>query len=139
MARVKGKGNRSTEERVAAVLRETGVDGWVRHSADLPGRPDFHFPDLGIAVFVDGCFWHGCPKCDRNLPRTRTEFWRSKIAATRRRDRRVTAELRREGTRVMRVWEHQLRDGSWLSALRRLLSHAGYDWRAALRQAQERQ
>src|ERR1051325_5071158 len=90
MSRVRGKGNRSTELCVAACLVRAGVRGWKRHPADVPGRPDFFFPTRKIAIFVDGCFWHGCPKCRRNVPYSRRAFWLNKIASNRRRDREVT-------------------------------------------------
>jgi DNA mismatch endonuclease, patch repair protein len=125
MSKVKGRGNRSTEEVVARFLTDNGIEGWVRNCKDLIGSPDFFFKDLKLAVFVDGCFWHGCAKCDRSLPRTRTEFWESKIDGNRRRDQRTTRELRRSGIHVMRIWEHTIRDGSWVSSLRRMLTRLG--------------
>lgn len=133
MSKVKGRGNQSTEQVVARTLAELGIGGWVHHPKGVLGRPDFWFEDLSLALFVDGCFWHGCPICDRNVPRTRTEFWRSKIDSNRRRDRRVTRGLRRQGLHVTRVWEHQLRDRSWVPALRRMLTRLGYDWRTPRR------
>lgn len=137
MAKVKAKGNKSTEATVARCLLEQGIDGWTSHPSDVVGRPDFYFPALGLVIFVDGCFWHGCRTCNRNVPRTRTEFWRTKIATNRRRDARVTRQLRSDGMHVVRIWEHQIRSGSWVTPLRRMLSRVGYDWRAALLGAME--
>jgi DNA mismatch endonuclease (patch repair protein) len=74
----------------------------------LPGRPDFAFPARRLAVFVDGCFWHGCPR-HGTLPKGNARFWREKIARNRERDREVNLELRRRGWRVIRIWEHELR------------------------------
>lgn len=123
MARVKGRGNASTEGPVADWLRSHEIKGWVSHPKDVAGKPDFYFPELRLAVFVDGCFWHGCPTCDRNVPRTRTEFWRNKIAANRSRDRRVTRELRGTGEHVLRLWEHELKSTSrWSRRLRRMVT-----------------
>ena len=107
MGRIRGKGNRTTEGRLAALLRAEGIIGWRRHRP-LPGRPDFAFPKLRVAIFVDGCFWHGCPR-HGTLPRTNARFWREKIARNRERDREVNRELRHRGWRVVRIWEHELR------------------------------
>src|SRR5690242_2121977 len=68
MARVKGRGNRSTEVRIAAALAGAAIRGWRRHPQHVLGRPDFWFPAERVVVFVDGCFWHGCPTCARRLP-----------------------------------------------------------------------
>ena len=123
MARVRGKGNASTEGVVADWLRSHEIEGWVSHPTGVRGRPDFYFPELRLAVFVDGCFWHGCPTCDRNVPRTRTEFWRKKIEATRSRDRRVTRKLRGAGEHVLRLWEHELQDKRrWNRRLRQMIT-----------------
>ena len=70
-------------------------------------KPDFVFRKLKLAVFVDGCFWHGCPR-HFNKPRNSAAFWRKKIAANRARDRLVNRTLRRMGWRVLRIWEHEL-------------------------------
>jgi len=132
MSKVKARGNRSTERAVFGVLIEHGIDGWTQHCKDIVGRPDFFFERLPLALFVDGCFWHGCPVCDRNIPRNRVGFWRKKIEENRRRDRKVTRELRQAGVHVVRIWEHQIRDGSWVPPFRRILSRLGYNWRLAL-------
>jgi DNA mismatch endonuclease (patch repair protein) len=70
-------------------------------------RPDFVFTRLKLAVFVDGCFWHGCP-LHATQPKQNAEFWRLKIAANQARDRLVTRTLRARGWRVLRLWEHAL-------------------------------
>jgi DNA mismatch endonuclease, patch repair protein len=73
----------------------------------LTGRPDFVFPKLKLAVFVDGCFWHGCPK-HGTRPKANAGFWLAKITGNKARDRRVNRLLRAEGWRVLRIWEHEL-------------------------------
>jgi len=123
MSKVRSKGNRSTELAVEAAFRAGGVRGWRKHPKNIPGRPDFYFPKQKLAVFVDGCFWHACPRCARRAPVSRAEFWSAKIDSNRRRDIRVCRLLVRRGFRTMRVWEHQLRESSWLRRLMgRLLS-----------------
>ena len=116
MAKVRSKGNRSTEGMVQRALRRERVRGWTKHPRNIEGHPDFYFPKLRVAVFVDGCFWHGCPRCGR-LPRSRVAFWRAKIDANRRRDREIRRHLRSTGVRVVRVWEHQLKTNAWLRSL----------------------
>ena len=74
----------------------------------LFGRPDFVFPAARLAVFVDGCFWHGCPK-HYTKPANNRAFWRRKLEANRARDRRVNRELKRLGWRILRIWGHDLR------------------------------
>lgn len=109
MSRIRGTGNLTTEERLASILRQKAVKGWRRH-LPLVGRPDFAWPRLKVAVFVDGCFWHGHKECRRNISaRTNREFWDAKIGGNRRRDRRVTSQLRQRGWTVIRIWECRLR------------------------------
>lgn len=116
MSAIRARGNRTTEWRLRALLA-AGVRGWCLHPPDIEGHPDFVFPALHIAVFVDGCFWHGCPSCFR-LPRSRRSFWKQKIERNRARDRRVRARLRRQGWSVLSVWEHHLVEPS--AVLRRI-------------------
>ena len=103
VARIRGRGNRTTEVRLAAIFRAHGITGW-RRQYPLPGRPDFAFPARRLAVFVDGCFWHGCPRHGTS-PKGNARFWREKIARNRERDREVNRELRRRGWRVLRIWD----------------------------------
>lgn len=77
------------------------------------------FPKLKTAVFVDGCFWHGCPK-HATQPKTNAAFWRKKIATNKARDRRVNRALRRCSWRVVRVWEHELTTRNEPRLVRRL-------------------
>ena len=116
MAKVRSEGNQSTEMKVLSVFEANELTGWVRHPREIIGRPDFFFPQQRIALFVDGCFWHGCPKCGR-IPKTRSDYWLAKIESNRRRDRSVTQELLSGGYAVMRVWEHELREQTWFDRL----------------------
>jgi len=108
MSRIQGKGNEGTEGRLARLMRAEGIRGWRRH-LPIPGRPDFSFRRQKVAVFVDGCFWHGCPRCFR-LPKQNRAFWKAKIEGNRKRDRSVNGRLRRLGWKVLRIWECQLKD-----------------------------
>ncbi len=76
-------------------------------NSQLTVRPDFVFPRLKLAVFVDGCFWHACPRHYR-MPAGNRAFWRAKLARNQARDRLVTRTLRKAGWRVLRIWEHDL-------------------------------
>jgi DNA mismatch endonuclease (patch repair protein) len=68
MSKICGSGNRGTELRLIEIFKARGITGW-RRKYKLPGKPDFVFPKARVAVFVDGCFWHGCPKHCR-MPRS---------------------------------------------------------------------
>jgi len=129
MARIRARGNESTELAFMRLLRRHSITGWRRHaSIALPKqitskgrskstkvRPDFVFPKAKVAIFLDGCFWHGCP-VHGTSPTSNTTFWATKLAANRQRDRRVNRLLRIKRWSVIRVWEHQLVDA------RRLIS-----------------
>lgn len=129
MAKVRSRGNCTTEVRLAQAFRQAGVSGWRRHrqvrlraapkkTTAAPKKsskrssgcvcPDFVFTRTKVAVFVDGCFWHACPNHGR-LPKSRREFWKKKLAANTARDRYVTQQLRSQGWSVVRLWEHTLR------------------------------
>jgi DNA mismatch endonuclease (patch repair protein) len=82
-------------------------------------RPDFSFPKLKLAVFVDGCFWHGCKMCYRQ-PKSRKGFWGAKVLRNLERDRFQSRHLKRIGWRVLRIWEHELAKKNHVRLLRRL-------------------
>jgi DNA mismatch endonuclease (patch repair protein) len=119
MSRIRGSGNKGTELALAKLFRKHGITGW-RRNQPLFGKPDFTFRRQHIAVFVDGCFWHGCPR-HFNMPVNNRTFWEKKLAANKERDRLVTQTLRKQRWRVIRVWEHDLAvNGSLTSKLTRL-------------------
>ena len=119
MAKVRGQGNRSTEVKVEVALVAAGIGGWEKHPP-LPGKPDFHFPDQRLLVFVDGCQWHACPRHTR-YPQANADYWRAKIDRNRRRDNRTRRRLRAQGYHVMRIWEHDLKSQTWLKRLAGML------------------
>ena len=106
MARIRGRGNNDTEVVMVKLLRLHKLNGWRRHVAP-PGEPDFAFHAQRLALFVDGSFWHGCAKHCR-MPSSNRDYWLTKIARNKTRDRLVTTVLRKRGWRVIRVWEHEL-------------------------------
>ena len=123
MATVRSSGNRSTEQNFVKVLARMGAHGW-RRKYPLYGRPDFVFPKLRVAVFVDGCFWHGCKEHHRR-PSSNRDYWNRKIARNQTRDRQTTKLLRARGWVVLRVWEHELRKENQNALMRRLTRHLG--------------
>lgn len=118
MSRIRGKGNKATEVAMMKLLRRHHICGWRRHPA-MFGKPDFVFRKSRVAIFVDGCFWHGCPShC--NMPRNNSTFWKCKLETNKRRDRTVTRLLRSTGWRVLRIWEHDLTPARQARLLRRI-------------------
>lgn len=105
MSRIRGT-NTKPERLLRSALHAKGLR-YTLHRRDLPGCPDIVFTRRKVAVFVDGCFWHGCPKHSVK-PKTNRRFWLEKISANRKRDKKVTKQLRILGWKVVRVWEHDL-------------------------------
>ena len=105
MGRVKSRGTRP-ELALRAELERIGVFGWTANDALMPYTPDLWFPHALVAVFVDGCFWHSCPR-HGSLPKTRTEEWRVKLARTAERDSYRMAWYAVNGCSYVQVWEHQ--------------------------------
>jgi len=118
MSLIRSRGNRETELRLIALMREHRITGW-RRNARIFGKPDFVFPAAKLAVFVDGCFWHGCPQ-HASMPKNNSAFWAKKLASNKVRDRLVTRTLRKTGWRVLRIWEHDLRAKNQPNCLKRL-------------------
>lgn len=110
MSRIRSQGT-GPERAVARALRRIRCAGWRRHSRVLGTRPDFVWRRERVALFVDGCFWHGCPRCYK-APKSRRAFWKTKLAHNRRRDDLQSRWLRTCGWVALRLWECQLRRGS---------------------------
>ena len=108
MSRIRSVANKTTELTMVRLLRKASLSGWKRH-LPLAGRPDFAWPRERVAVFVDGCFWHGHTACGKNAtPKANASLWRQKIKRNRRRDRWVARSFRSEGWTVLRFWECSL-------------------------------
>jgi len=123
MSHIRGHGNKSTELGMMQLMRENHITGW-RRGSKLKGKPDFVFPRIRLAMFVDGCFWHGCPNhC--SAPKQNAEFWQKKFGSNRARDRLVTRLLRSRGWLVLRIWEHELAEKKRLRLVNRLLRCIG--------------
>ncbi|BBO80425.1 very short patch repair endonuclease [Desulfosarcina ovata subsp. sediminis] len=106
MSRIQGK-NTKPELILRKALWACGMR--YRLKSRLPGRPDLYFPGKKLAVFVDGCFWHGCPDhCQ--APKTNHSFWQKKLSNNKERDKEVNLLLKNEGWRVLRFWEHEVKN-----------------------------
>jgi len=106
MSRIRSRGNAATELRFIQLLKAAGITGW-RRNQKIFGKPDFVFKKLKLAVFVDGCFWHGCPK-HGTQPKGNRAFWKKKFARNIARDRLVNRTLRSVNWQVLRIWQHEL-------------------------------
>lgn len=107
MSKVRSKGNKSTELRLIEVFHEYGITGW-RRNYTVKGHPDFVFMERRIAVFVDGCFWHG-HDCRNTRPKENEDFWAAKRERNIMHDREVTAKFEQRGWTVVRIWECELK------------------------------
>jgi DNA mismatch endonuclease (patch repair protein) len=114
------RANRSTsriEIRFRRALWAAGARGY-RCNLKIPGRPDLAFPRIRVAVFVHGCFWHGCLTCQLPRPRANADFWQRKLERNAERDLEIGAGLTHAGWKVITVWEHELRADMNKAALR---------------------
>lgn len=109
MSRIRGR-DTGPERAMRALLSSAGVRGYRLNHRGTPGRPDVTFVGRKVAVFVHGCYWHGCPHCTPSMPRTHSAWWRRKIGANQMRDARKTTVLRKLGWSVTVVWECRLRE-----------------------------
>lgn len=107
MRKVRSKGNKSTELKLIEIFRENGVAGW-RRNYPVKGHPDFVFPKKKVAVFVDGCFWHG-HDCRNTCPQENEEYWAKKRKRNIKHDQEVTAIFESRNWTVVRIWECELK------------------------------
>lgn len=114
MRAVRSRGNKSTEVRLRMALTLNRISGWILHPKGFAGSPDFLFTKHRIAVFVDGCFWHGCLKCG-HIPRNNRAFWKEKIRKNKQRDRATNRSLKQQRVASFRIWEHSLKSPSEVS------------------------
>jgi DNA mismatch endonuclease (patch repair protein) len=121
MSKVRSKGNKSTELRLIEVFAEQNIKGW-RRNYPVKGHPDFVFPTKRIAVFVDGCFWHG-HDCRNTRPKQNEVFWSAKRERNIARDKAVTEDFEKRGWAVLRIWECELKKKNISELIARLGSH----------------
>lgn len=120
MKKVRSRNNKSTELKLIQVFRENSIKGW-RRGYPVKGHPDFVFLDKKIAVFVDGCFWHG-HDCRNTRPADHAEYWAKKRERNIRHDKEVTAMFGQRGWRVIRIWECELKKKNRELLLRKIES-----------------
>lgn len=105
MASIKGK-NTKPEIIIRKLLWAQGIRYRI-HNKKIIGTPDIAIKKKRTAVFLDGCFWHGCSKCYK-VPKTNRKFWKDKLEYNKQRRRKVRYELKKEGWKVLEFWEHQI-------------------------------
>jgi len=108
MRKVKSNRNKSTELKLIQFFKENRIKGW-RRNFKLYGKPDFVFPKQRLAIFVDGCFWHG-HDCRNTKPKDNSDYWETKINRNKKRDVQVTDTLMKKNWTVIRIWECELRN-----------------------------
>ena len=108
MSRIRPK-NPAPERTPRKLLRKAGFTGLRSNYVPAPGRPDLAFVKDRVAVFVHGCFWHGCPHHPEHRVKNNAAWWRRKIATNKARDARKASALRRQGWRVITIWECRLK------------------------------
>jgi DNA mismatch endonuclease (patch repair protein) len=106
MSKIRSKNNKSTELRLIEIFNEAIIKGW-RRNYPIKGKPDFVFLNEKIAIFVDGCFWHG-HNCRNVTPSDNKEFWDKKRIGNKERDESTTKRLETRGWTVIRIWECEL-------------------------------
>ena len=107
MKKVKSKNNKSTELKLIEIFKENHITGWKRNYP-VKGHPDFVFLDKRVAVFVDGCFWHG-HDCRNTRPSDNAEYWSKKRERNIRHDKDITSLFEQRGWTVLRIWECELK------------------------------
>jgi DNA mismatch endonuclease (patch repair protein) len=118
MRNIKSNGNKSTELALISVFREQGIKGW-RRGYPVKGHPDFVFMKEHIAIFVDGCFWHG-HDCRNTHPKDNEAFWVKKISNNAKRDEAVTQMFKNRGWMVIRIWECEFKKKNQSALIKKL-------------------
>lgn len=116
--------NTRPELTVRKALRANGLRGYRLHPKKVPGRPDICFIGKGVAIFVNGCFWHRCPHCRLPLPKTNREFWRKKFLRNIERDRLKEERLIGDGWTVLTFWECEIKRDT-KSILEKIMTYLG--------------
>ncbi len=110
MAKVKSSGNKTTEYSLIKIFKQEKITGWKRNY-QVKGKPDFVFLKRKIAVFADGCFWHG-HNCRNITPKQNHEYWNKKRIRNKKRDKEITKIFEKRGWIVLRFWECEIKAGN---------------------------
>lgn len=118
MKKVRSNNNKSTELKLIKLFNDNHITGWKRHY-NVKGHPDFVFHKQRVALFVDGCFWHG-HNCRNLTPKNNAEYWTKKITYNRKHDAEITAMFKKRGWTVIRIWECELKKSNIQTTLKRI-------------------
>lgn len=118
MKRVRSSGNKSTELKMIEIFNQMGLKGWKRHYP-VKGHPDFVFLKERVAVFVDGCFWHG-HDCRNTRPKQNSEYWQKKRETNIKHDKEITSLFENRGWKVLRIWECELKQGKRVNLTKKI-------------------
>ena len=116
MKKVRSKNNKSTELKLIQIFKENNIHGW-RRNYKVKGHPDFVFLNKKIAIFVDGCFWHG-HDCRNTKPKDNQEYWDKKRERNMKHDKEITEYFENRGWTVIRIWECELKNKKALEKLK---------------------
>lgn len=125
MRKVRSNGNKSTELRLITFLKKYKISGW-RRFYNVKGHPDFVFLEKRIAIFVDGCFWHG-HNCRNLTPRNNKEYWKKKISRNISHDREISKLFKNRGWSVIRIWECELKKKNIDKTMKKILRNLKED------------
>ena len=125
MRAVKSRNTKSTELTLVQLFKENGITGW-RRTYPVKGHPDFVFLDRRVAIFVDGCFWHG-HNCRNTRPADNAEYWEKKRERNIKHDQEITATFERRGWIVLRIWECELKKKKQNETIEKIKNALGLD------------
>jgi len=108
MSRIRSK-NTSPERVVFSLFRKTSIP-FRKHYSKAPGKPDLAFLPSKTAVFIHGCFWHGCPRCKPPKPKSNKDYWNKKLKRTKERDEGQIKLLKKCGWKTIVIWECQIKN-----------------------------
>ncbi len=120
MRKVKARGNKSTELRLIQIFQNNGITGWRRNYC-VKGHPDFVFPNKRVAIFVDGCFWHG-HDCRNTRPEDNKDYWQKKRERNIRHDEDINVLFISRGWTILRIWECELKKKNEQELVEKLLN-----------------
>ena len=121
MSKVRSKNNKSTELKLIQIFKNNDIKGWKRNYP-VKGHPDFVFLKKRIAIFVDGCFWHG-HDCRNTRPKDNREYWQKKRERNMKHDKEVTALFESRGWTVLRIWECELKKKNLDATMEKIIAY----------------
>lgn len=123
MRSIKSKNTKSTELKMIALFKANDITGWLR-TYNVKGHPDFVFLKQRVAIFVDGCFWHG-HDCRNTRPADNADYWAKKRNRNVQHDKEITALFENRNWTVLRIWECELKKKNISATIKRILSALG--------------